>query len=137
MAELSITAANVLKGTNGVEEAGTAAETITAGALVYRAADGLIYKTDADSATVAARTPRGVALNGASAGQPIDIQLRGDITIGATLTAGLTYYVSGATAGAICVLADVGATEYLCIVGIAKSTSVLSLGFNYSGVLGA
>lgn len=137
MAELSITAANVVRGSNAVVQDGMAGETITAGMLVYRAADGLIMKVDADSATALARTPRGVALNGASLGQPIDYQSSGDITIGATLIPGLTYYASGATAGSICVLADVGATEYLCVVGIALSATVLRLGFLQSGVLGS
>ena len=135
MANLSVTAANVLKGANAVEEAGIAGGTITAGLPVYRGSDGLMYAADAAGASALVRTPRGIALNGASAGQPVDYQKSGEITIGATMTAGVTYYLSGS--GGICPLADVGGTEYLCIVGIAKSTTVLSIGFNYSGVLGA
>lgn len=139
MAELSITPGNVLPGAGAVVEAGIAGGTITAGMAVYKAADNTIIATDADSATVAARQAIGIALNGASAGQPVDyMKMGGEITIGGTMTAGLTYYLSGATAGAICVLADVGGTEYLSIVGIAKSTTVLkTVAGGYSGVLGA
>lgn len=134
MADISITAANVVKGSNAVTEDGTAGETITAGQFVYRdSSTGKYMKADADAATAAARTPRGVALNSASDGQPLEIQKSGNITIGGTLTAGVTYYLSG-TAGGICPLADVGTGEYYCILGIATSTSVLALGINYSGV---
>lgn len=138
MADLSVTAANVLKGAGAVTEAGTAGGTITAGMPVYKSSDNKILATDADSATVAARQAIGIALNAASDGQPVDyMKMGGEITIGATMTAGVTYYLSG-TAGGICPLADVGASEYLSIVGIAKSTTVLkTVAGGYSGVLGA
>ncbi|MBR1230207.1 hypothetical protein JQ600_35520 [Bradyrhizobium sp. AUGA SZCCT0176] len=135
MTDLSVTAANVLPGAGATTDRGLAGGTITAGMTVYKAADGTIVAADADSATVLARTPIGVALNSASAGQPVDYQKSGSITIGATMTAGVTYYQSGG-AGLICPLADVSSSEYLCIVGIATSTTVLKLSFNYSGVLG-
>lgn len=139
MAELSITPASCLPGAGAVIESGNAGGTITAGMAVYKAADGTIVATDADSATVAARQAIGIALNGASAGQPVNyMKMGGEITIGATMTAGLTYYLSGATAGSLCVLADVGASEYLCVAGIAKSTTVLkTVAGGYSGVLGS
>lgn len=137
MSDLSITAANVLPGAGASTESGMAGGTITAGMPVFKAADGSILATDADSATVLARTAIGIALNGASAGQPISYQKPGgDITIGATLTPGVTYYLSGNTGG-ICPLADVGATEYLSIIGIAKSATVMRIVSAYSGVLGA
>jgi hypothetical protein len=136
MVDLTVTAASVLPGAGATTDRGLAGGTITAGMPVYKAADGTIVAADADSATVLARTPIGIALNGASAGQPVDYQKAGSITIGATMTAGVTYYLSG-TAGGICPLADVGASEYLCIIGIATSTTVLKLSFNASGVLGA
>lgn len=135
MADLSVTAANVVKGSNAVTENGHAGETITAGQVVYRdAATQKYLKCDADAPAAAARKPRGIALNGASDGQPLQIQKVGDIVIGATLTGGTTYYLSGATAGGIAPLADVGSGEYYVIIGIAKSTSVLALSFNDSGV---
>ena len=139
MTDLSVTAANVLPGAGAQVESGTAGGTITAGKAVYRAADGTIVATDPSSVTVAARQAIGIALNGASAGQPVDyMKMGGEITIGATMTAGVTYYLSAAAAGGICPLADVGATEYLSIVGIAKTTAILkTVAGGYSGVLGA
>lgn len=136
MADLTVTAASVLPSTGALTDRGIAGGTITAGMTVYKAADGTIVAADADSATALARTPIGIALNSASAGQPVDYQTSGLIIPGATMTAGVTYYQSG-TAGGICPLADVGASEYLCIVGIATSTTVLKIAFAQSGVLGA
>lgn len=134
MSDLSITAANVVKGAGAVLEDGYAGETVTAGMPIYRdSSTGKGMKADSNSATAAARQPRGIALNGASDGQPLVIQKEGEITIGATLTPGTTYYLSD-TAGGICPLADVGSGEYVCIIGVAKSASVLILGIKYSGV---
>lgn len=133
MTDLSITAANVVKGANAVTEQGISGATITAGQVVYRDAADLKYKlADCDSATAAVRAPRGIALNTASDGQPLQILKEGSITIGATLTAGTTYYLS-ATAGGIAPLADLGSGDYPTIIGIATSTSVLKVNLTESG----
>lgn len=134
MADVSITAANVLQGSGAVTENGISADTITAGQAVYKAS-GAWLRADADSATAAARDARGIALNGASAGQPIAVQLSGEITAGGTLTPGLPYFLSN-TPGGICLVADVGVGEYYDLIGIAKSASVLKLVFAYSAVSG-
>lgn len=134
MTDISITAANVAAGADARKERGTAGETITAGQVVYKSAsDSRYYLADADESAAAQRTPLGVALNGASAGQPLEIQKGGSITIGATLTPGTTYYLSDAPGG-ICPLADLASGDYYCIIGIAESASVLALGIKYSGV---
>jgi hypothetical protein len=136
MSDISVTAASVVKGAGAVLDRGYAGETITAGQAVYRdTTSGKYLKADSNSATAAARVPVGIALNGASLDQPLTIQKTGDIAIGATLTAGVTYYLSD-TPGGICPVADVGTGEYFCIIGIAKSTSVLSIGILSSGVAG-
>lgn len=134
MADISITAANVLKGSNAVVEAGTAGGTITAGQVVYKDADDGRYKlADCDSATVAAKSPRGVALNGASNGQPLSIARSGDVTIGGTLTAGTAYYLSP-VAGGIAPLADVASGDNVVLLGLAKTTAILSLDIQNPGV---
>lgn len=125
MADLSITAANVAAGSNARTTAGVAGETITAGQVVYKkASDGEYYLADADDATEEVRQPDGIALNGASDGQPIDVLLGGDITIGATVTAGTAYYLSP-TAGGIAPLADVLSGDDIVLIGLASSASVL------------
>lgn len=133
-ADISITAANVVAGADAVIQGGSAGEAITAGQFVYKAsATGLWMKADADSATAEARVPRGVALNGASTSQPLQVATSGDVTIGGTLTAGVAYYLSG-TAGGICPVADVGTGEYATVLGIAESASVLHVTIIASGV---
>jgi hypothetical protein len=134
MASLTITAANVIAGSNASIEHGRAGATITAGQVVYRdSADGKYKIADADSATAAARDPRGIALNGASDGQPLAIIRAGDVTIGATMTAGLAYYLSP-TPGEIGVVADVLSGDDPIIIGQAKSTTVLTVKISDPGV---
>jgi len=133
MADISITAANVVAGSDAVRESGTAGATVTAGQLVYLDTSDMKYKLADSNGASALRVPNGIALNGASNGQPLSIQKGGDITIGGTLTAGVAYYLSD-TPGGICPVADLGSGEYPCIVGIAKSTSVLSVNIQPSGV---
>jgi hypothetical protein len=134
MADLTITAANVIAGSNATKESGIAGEAITAGQAVYKSSTtGKYMKADSNSGTAEARKPLGIALNGAADGQPLAVQKAGDITIGATLTAGTAYYLSD-TAGGICPLADVGVGEYICLLGLAKSTSVLALNIQFPNV---
>jgi hypothetical protein len=82
---------------------------------------------------VALRKPAGIALHAAEPNQPLQIHIAGDITIGATLVAGTDYWASD-TPGGICPRADVGATEKVVQVGIAKSTTVLLVDFQDPGV---
>lgn len=134
MADLTITAANVVKGSGSSIDRGTAGATITAGQVVYKdAANGKYLLADSDSATAAVRNAIGIALNGAANNQPLSVLTSGDITIGATLTAGTDYWLSN-TPGGICPRADVGSGEYPTMLGIAKSTSVLSVNITASGV---
>ena len=88
MAVLSITAAQVLKSTGAPVESGTAAATITAGQALYKdSADDTFDLCDNDATNVAADGDidnfYGIALNGASSGQPLDVQTGGNITMGA------------------------------------------------------
>lgn len=134
MTDIVITATSVVAGSNATTEHRTAGETITAGQVVYiAAATGLVMKADSNSASAEARQPIGIALNGGAIYQPIVVQTSGSLTIGATMTAGIAYYLSD-TPGGICPVADVGSGEYPCVVGIATSTTVLKIGFQYSGV---
>ena len=133
MADLTITAANVVASANAVRESGTAGATITAGQLVYLDTTDMRYKLADNNGAAALRVPNGVALNGAANNQPLVIQKAGDITIGATMTAGVAYYLSD-TPGGICPVADLASGEYPCIIGIAKSASLMDVGIHPSGV---
>jgi hypothetical protein len=134
MSDVSITATNVVAGGNAEVVDGTAGATISAGQVVYLDPEtGTLKLADCDSATAAARSPLGVALNGAAAGQPVRVQKRGNITIGGTVTAGVAYYLS-ATAGGICPVGDLGGGDYPVFLGFATSASVLRLNIVESGV---
>lgn len=134
MTDLSLTPANVVAGDNAQRASGNAGETIAAGKAVYLSSTTKKWMlADSNSATVEARKATGIALNGASLNQPIDVQTSGDITIGGTLTAGTAYFLSD-TPGGICPLADVGTGEYVCQLGLAKSTTVLALAIQFPNV---
>lgn len=133
MTDISITAANVIKGSDAVVEHGIAGATITAGQVVYKdATTGKYGLADADGAA-ALKVPRGIALNGASDGQPLAIARSGDITIGGTLTAGTAYYLSP-TAGGIAPLADVMSGDDVVLLGLAETAAILHLDIQVTGV---
>lgn len=134
MADIAITAANVLPGTNAIKTTGVAGATITQGQQVYLDATTQTWKlADNDAAAAAAHHDQGTALVGCSAGQPIVVQTGGDITIGGALTAGTAYYLS-ATAGAICPVADLVTGKTVCQVGLAKSATVLTIDVQFPNV---
>lgn len=132
MTDLSITATDVVKGSNAIVANGTAGATITAGEVVYLDATSGKWKL-ADNDLAAAKNPGGIALNGASDGQPLAVLTSGDLTIGATLTAGTAYYLS-ATAGGICPVGDLTTGDNVAQIGIAKSTSILAVKIIVPGV---
>ena len=134
MANIAIVAANVVAGSNSVSEGGVSGEAITAGQAVYRNEDtGKYMLADSNSTTSAARKARGIALNSVAANQPISVHRSGDLVVGAVLTPGTAYYLSD-TPGAVCPLADVGAGEYVCLLGLAKSTTVLAIDVQFPNV---
>ena len=134
MADLTITAASVLAGANATKKEGLAGETLVAGKAVYQAAaTKKWFLADSNSATAEVRRAVGITLNAASLNQPVSVQTSGDITIGATLTAGVALYLSD-TPGGICPVADIGSGEFVCLLGLAKSATVLAIDIQYPGV---
>ena len=134
MSDLVITAASVAAGSGSRQESGRAGAAVTAGQVVYEDTAADSFKlADNNSATAAARSPKGIALHAAASGQPLSIHKSGPITIGATLTPGVAYYLSD-TPGGICPVADLASGEYPVIIGIALSASVLDVKFHEAGV---
>lgn len=133
MADISITANNVVAGAGATKQAGTAGATITAGQAVYKDSNNKFQLADANSATEIARRAIGIALNGAANNQPLTILTAGLITIGGTLTAGVAYYLSD-TPGGICPVADIGSGEYVCLLGIATTTAILNVDIQFPNV---
>jgi hypothetical protein len=128
MADLVITAANVVHDINAQYNSGVAGVSITAGQLLYLdPVSGLIKLADADSSITTAAAI-GVALHAATANEPIKYQTSGDINLGATLVVGGVYVVS-ATPGATATTAALATGWYTNIVGVARTASLLTLMF--------
>lgn len=137
MADLSITAANVVKGTGSTIERVTSGATITAGQLVY------LDSADSDKAKLAqgnaagTSTVYGISLHAALANQPLTVLTAGPCNVGATLAVGQTYVLSAAAAGGIAPVSDVSTGEYVSHIGIALSASNLSVLIRNSGIASA
>lgn len=132
MSAISITPGSVTPGSNAViDKDHNAGATITAGQAVYLdSATNKYLLSDADAAGKG--VVDGIALNGASDGQPIAVQTGGTINIGATVAVG-TSYVLGTTAGAINPNADATSTWVKVHIGVATTTSAIALKIQNSG----
>lgn len=134
MADLTITAANVLKTTSATQVPnGIAGETLTAGQSIYidTADQSKIKLADADAATTA--VVAGVTLNGAASGQPVAYITVGDYNPGATVVIGETYATS-ITPGGIAPIADILSGDFTTIIGIATTTANINVNINVGGV---
>jgi hypothetical protein len=136
MVDLTIVPANVIAGANAQRASGTAGVAITAGQLIYKdGTTGKYLQCDNNAADTNARKPAGIALNNAALNQPIDLLTSGDITIGATVTPGTDYFLSTAATGTICPRADVVSGMNVCLIGLAKSASVIAVDIQNPGVV--
>ena len=125
MSALSITAANVQPASNAVILSGTFGATITAGQVVYElSSDNEWYLADAD--VLATSVVAGIAINGGSDGQAGDIQIVGDIDLGATLTVGQIYVLS-TTAGGIAPTVDTASGDYVTVLGVATAADSMMM----------
>lgn len=138
MADLSVTAASVLAGSAAIIIRNyTAGATITRGQAVYFDTSSSTWKLVDSNAAVTGNelaTTKGYALNDASSGQPIDVNVKDtDYTPGVTLTNGSAVFTS-VTAGGI--THDVpGSGAYPTVMGIAKSTTKMNLNPTSSGAV--
>jgi len=127
MADVSFTAASILKGANAVTETGLAGETITAGLAVYKKASDSRYWIASTVTSAATAAAAGYALNGAAAGQPLEVQTDGDMTCdNITLAVAGSVYVLSA-AGETAPHGDLAADDWITIMGVALSTTSLRL----------
>lgn len=126
MANLSITAASVAFGATPAFGDGIAGETITAGMAVYQDSTDSYKLKKAQNSTAAKAEVVGIALHAALSGQPLRIQTDGDITIGATTTAGAVY-VASATAGLIAPVTDLPASGFVGLIGMGVNTTTIRM----------
>ena len=131
MASITVTPASVAK-VSGNTKTVTSGATITAGQAIYKdTADGNKYKAAINSA-LASCEAEGIALNGASNGQPVEMQMDGIIAIGGTVVVGTTYVVGG-TAGAIAPNGDLTSGKYKTLIGVGNTTARIDLAIKASG----
>jgi hypothetical protein len=125
MANYAITAALVR--TSVVPKRATAAVDITAGQSLYQLADLTVGLYDANSVTVLVHTFLGIAVNGASAGQPV-LYVDEDplFTPGCVLAIGDSV-IGSATPGAIAPDADGATGWFKTFLGMAISVTQMSL----------
>ena len=129
MADLVVTANNVVPGTSSVRETLIAKEVVTAGQGVARdPSDGKIGLWDANSANAWRKTPYGIAMNTAQVNQPVTVHTKGKYNPGAAVTVGLGYWMS-ATPGGIAVQADVVTGMNSVFIGIATTTAEITVSF--------
>ena len=128
MADLTITVSNMVPATGyTAESAYLAGATITRGQSVYLSAVNTWLLADADASALAAgSTAVGISLSDVVATQPMLVMQSGSLSFGAILTKGKIYCVS-ATAGGICPYADLTSAANVTILGIASSTSALTM----------
>jgi hypothetical protein len=126
MANLSITAASVQVASTVRLSRGVAGATIAAGDALYIDTSDSNKLKLAIATSAAAAVFAGIATHAALSGQPVQYIPAGAITIGATLAIGTVYVVS-ATAGKICPVADLVAGNYLTIIGMPSTTSILQV----------
>lgn len=132
MADITVTAGNVVQGTGAQTKQVTYGATITAGMPVYKDTETSTYKACVTT-TAATANCEGIALNGGANGQPGLIQTSGQITIGGTVAVGTIYTVSD-NAGGIAPDADRGASDYVTVIGVGITTAIIDLSIKASGV---
>ncbi len=134
MADISITAGSVLKSVSGSFLRAISATTITAGQFVYQLANGSIGLADSNG-TAPANTVAGVALNGASVGQPIDyVDSDPSLTSGGTLTSGNVIYLSDTPGGMTATYADIASGSTVIILGVVNTDGTLNFNPTTGGV---
>lgn len=138
MAAISVTPGNVLRVDGEVVNGYLAGATITAGQAVYVDSNGVVQVlTNATSAgSGVGSSVVGVALNGGSTGQPIQIlKSGGTVNIGGTAAVGKQY--CAAPSGGFIPVDDIAGTEFITTLGVGLTAANIKLGINVSGVQAA
>ncbi len=134
MADISQTAGSVLAAANSAVSYGTSGASIAAGAPIYKNSSNVFVLSKSDA--LATALCDGIALNGASTGQPVTYLPSGStIDLGATLTVGQTYVVSAANAGKIAPVSDYSSGAYPVVLGVAFAAGTFKLNITVAGVV--
>lgn len=135
MPDLVLVPAEILPGPGATYTYGTAGVAITAGQVCYLdAASKRLNLADANN-TVGSATVKGIAMHGATTGQPLTLQHGGEIVLGAgaAMTVGGLYVLS-ANPGMVAPSGDLAAGHWTTLLGVAVSATNLRLQVLNSGV---
>lgn len=131
MADVSVTAASVVKTATTIFGIGVAGGTVTAGQPVYQDTTASNKLKPADADVLATSKVVGIALHGASDGQPLQYAYGGNLTFNSAFTVGQVY-VASTNAGGIAPYSDLGSGDYVTTLGVATSATNLKIGILYS-----
>lgn len=136
MADISITAANVLKSANQGTLTGTIAAgvTITQGEYIYQLANGTFGLADSNGISPA-NSVAGVALTGGSPGQPV-VYTTSDsaLVFGGTGTSGAVLYLSNNAGNVTATYADLASGTTVITLGIVNTDGTLKFSPIVGGV---
>lgn len=135
MAAITIAEGDVLPASSsGVYEASAGAN-MDAGTFIYLDANdsNKAKKAVANSTEAAARVV-GITVNSALVDQPVSYLPIGNIPVGGVFGAKGLVYVLSATAGKMCLPADLSSGHWLTIIGYSYTTSILKLGIVATGI---
>jgi hypothetical protein len=136
MSDVSVTAVEVLPGSDTVYAEGVLGATVTAGQTVYLDTSTTSYKLADSNLSAAAAVTAGVAMNGGVTGQVVRVAISGLIDPGFTVLPGMIYIQSG-TAGGIAPCADIANGVYTTVLGLGITASSLRINLVRSGVVAA
>ena len=124
MANVTITAASVVPGSDAELDILYAGAAITAGAACMKDGSNLAQLADAND--TAKDEFYAIAASTGVLNQPFVLIKKGSITIGGTLVAGTEYFLSR-TPGAICPFADLTTGDKVIRIGYASTAAILIL----------
>lgn len=134
MADITVTAANVVAGANAsVDRRYNAGAAVTAGQTVYLDTATNTWKLADANASIDTAELGGVALHAASTGQPLAVLTDGDYNPGATVAVGTIYVVSD-TPGGIAPAADGVTGWFTSVLGVATTAANIRVARNASRV---
>lgn len=137
MADLAVTASQLLPGADAGIESGVSGEAIAQGDWLYlKASDSRLWKADNDAAAAEAAECVGQALTAAAAaGQPVRYAARGTVVQGAgAAPVRGTVYVLSSTAGKACPAADLGSGDRVTVLGVGDASNGIKLQIHRSGI---
>lgn len=128
MADTSITASAVVPSAAAVIEKGIAGATIAAGETVYRDSTTALFQL-ADGNDATKMPVKGIAVNSASAGQPLSVVKEDPaLTIGTHGVALGTPLFQSPNAGKVCPFADLAAGNLTTPLMVVRSTTTVAFG---------